>query len=141
MIDLQIGEELKQVRKAIKMRSTRLGELCEVGYSHISRIESGNINSPSYILINKAIIGMTNEIITMTKVDREKAILKLNNILEKYNNSILEHILYRLRSRDIKYDILESDVLYKTKETIDRLKVVRDILDINIEDLNNIYMT
>lgn len=141
MIDLQIGEELKQVRKAIKMTSTRLGELCEVGYSHISRIESGNINSPSYILINKAIIGMTNEIITMTKVDREKAILKLNNILEKYNNSILEHILYRLRSRDIKYDILESDVLYKTKETIDRLKVVRDILDINIEDLNNIYMT
>lgn len=141
MIDLIIGQELRQVRKAIKMKTGRLAELCEVNSSYISRIENGKVMNPQYVLINKAIIGITNEIITMNKVDREKAILKLNNILEKYNNSILEHILYRLRSRNIKYDILESDVLYKTKETIDRLKVVRDILDINIEDLNNIYMT
>lgn len=141
MIDLIIGQELRQVRKAIKMTTGRLAELCEVNSSYISKIENGKVMNPQYVLINKAIIGMTNEIITMNKADREKAILKLNNILEKYNNSILEHILYRLRSRKIKYDILESDVLYKTKETIDRLKVVRDILDINIEDLNNIYMT
>lgn len=138
-IELKVGEELKQVRKAIKMSSGRLGELCEVTSSYISRIESGNVKETSYTLINKAIIGITNEIITMNKVDRDNCIEELNAILEEYNNSILEHILYRLRSRRIKQETKEIDVLDKTKMIINSLNIMKDFMELSIEDLVNIH--
>lgn len=65
--NITVGDQLRQTRKAIKMSSGRLAELCNVKSSYISRIENGYIDNPSYVLINKAIIGITNELISMSR--------------------------------------------------------------------------